>query len=115
MEHWAETEEVKEAARTSRRQSDNREAKLGLAEHEGARLLRRYWFRVAGSHGFGVTAHSEHEATNLAAKAAEKLGLAFDLIEVTPDVDVTTLDQGHVIPNMGPPNFHGVWFPFDGL
>ncbi len=27
------------------------------------------------------------------------------------DVDVRTLDQGHVIPNMLPPDRRGVWYP----
>ncbi len=30
---------------------------------------------------------------------------------VTEDVDVRQLDQRHVIPNMGPPIWRGVWFP----
>jgi hypothetical protein len=28
---------------------------------------------------------------------------------------VRDLDQGHVIPNMGPPNLRGVWFPMLNL
>ena len=27
------------------------------------------------------------------------------------NVDVSTLDAGHVLPNMSPPNIRGVWFP----
>ena len=27
------------------------------------------------------------------------------------DVDVSTLDAGHVLPNMSPPVRRGVWFP----
>jgi hypothetical protein len=27
------------------------------------------------------------------------------------DVDVSSLDQRHVLPNMGPPNWRGVWYP----
>ena len=111
MEHWAHTDEIKDAARATRRQDDVREAALGLAESQGERLLRRFWFRVAGAHGFGVTAYSEEEAASMARGAASELGVSFELLEVIPDVDVQTLDAGHVIPNMGPPNFHGVWFP----
>jgi hypothetical protein len=33
------------------------------------------------------------------------------LTTVVPDVDIRTLDQAHVIPNMGPVVFRGVWFP----
>ena len=28
-----------------------------------------------------------------------------------PNVDINELDQGHVIPNMKPPNYRGIWFP----
>lgn len=31
--------------------------------------------------------------------------------KVIEDVDIRTLDQGHVIPNMHPPNNRGIWFP----
>jgi len=34
-----------------------------------------------------------------------------DAVKVTEDVDVSTLDAGHVLPNMYPPNERGVWFP----
>jgi hypothetical protein len=33
-------------------------------------------------------------------------------IEVIEDIDVQLLDKGHVVPNMGPVVFKGVWFPF---
>jgi hypothetical protein len=32
-------------------------------------------------------------------------------LHVTEDVDIQTLDQGHVLPNMGVPSERGVWFP----
>lgn len=73
--------------------------------------LRRYWFALPGRLGIGVTAFSLDEAEALARKACQELGWAFETPEVIQDVDVRTLDQNHVIPNMLPPNFHGVWFP----
>jgi hypothetical protein len=27
------------------------------------------------------------------------------------NVDVSTLDEGHVLPNMAPPNERGIWYP----
>ncbi len=33
------------------------------------------------------------------------------IAEVIEDVDVQTLDAGHVLPNMGDPSIRGVWFP----
>ena len=30
---------------------------------------------------------------------------------IIPDVDVSTLDAGHILPDMAPPNRRGIWFP----
>ena len=73
--------------------------------------LQRFWFRTAEGLGIGVTAASRGEAERLAHDAAERLNLNFEVLEVVADVDIRTLDQGHVIPNMGPPSVRGVWFP----
>jgi hypothetical protein len=73
--------------------------------------LRRFWFAVPGTYGFGVTASSRAEAEALAREAATRLGQRFEPTKIIEDVDIRDLDQGHVIPNMGPPNFRGVWFP----
>jgi hypothetical protein len=34
-----------------------------------------------------------------------------EIDRVVTDVDISTLDQGHVIPNMNMPLARGVWFP----
>jgi hypothetical protein len=73
--------------------------------------LRRFWFPVPGSLGYGVTAYSRPEAEALAREAADRLGRSFEATGVIEDVDVRELDQQHVTPNMGPPHFRGVWFP----
>jgi hypothetical protein len=76
-------------------------------------LLHRYWFDTKGEGhlGFGVTAYSVEDAKVLVDEAAKRLGLSAQVNEVVEDVDVRDLDQNHVVPNMGPPNFRGVWFP----
>ena len=74
-------------------------------------LLRRFWFKTKEHLGFGVTAYSLDDATHLVEEAARSLGLDYELADVIENVDVRSLDQGHVIPNMGPPNLRGVWFP----
>lgn len=38
-------------------------------------------------------------------------GLFLEIKEIVPDVDIRTLDQRHVIPNMEVPVVRGVWFP----
>ncbi len=73
--------------------------------------LRRYWFTVPSHLGIGVTATSRNEAEALARDAARRLGWRFEGTACTEDVDVRDLDQRHVVPNMGPPNLLGVWYP----
>jgi hypothetical protein len=61
--------------------------------------------------GCGVTAYDEADARQI----IERLLLESDgwpeVKSVTVDVDIRKLDQGHVIPNMEPPNWRGIWFP----
>ncbi len=74
-------------------------------------LLHRFWFELRRGLGVGVTAHSREEAQGLARAACDASGWEFDLVQVVEGIDVADLDQSHVVPNMGPPNFKGVWFP----
>ncbi|MDQ6787333.1 MAG: hypothetical protein M3033_11050 [Acidobacteriota bacterium] len=60
---------------------------------------------------FGVTAYSLDDAKRLLNEAVQELDWSYDLLEVIEDIDVRTLDQGHIIPNMGACNFRGVWYP----
>ena len=73
--------------------------------------LKRFWFVIPGHLGIGVTAFSRAEADRLAADAAERLGWPCPSGLVIEDVDVRELDQGHVVPNMGPAAVRGVWYP----
>jgi ADP-ribose pyrophosphatase YjhB (NUDIX family) len=73
--------------------------------------LRRFWFPIPGHLGIGVTAATQAAARELAERTrvacwpdAPPLGA------VVEDVDVGTLDQGHVIPNMRPAVWPGVWY-----
>lgn len=83
-------------------------------------MLHRYWFRFEGdarslpaglAMGCGVTARSRHEAAELIRQrvlSSDELPTVASVIE---DVDVSTLDLEHVLPNAGPANVRGVWFP----
>ena len=73
--------------------------------------LHRYWFPAFGYMGIGVTAYSLAEAQALAKIEAARIGWSFNSADVVVDVDLQKLDQRHVVPNIRPPNFHGVWFP----
>lgn len=72
-------------------------------------LLTRYWFRTKSGYGIGVTAYSLPDARALI--AAQSVSTSGEIVDVVENVDVNTLDEGHVIPNMGPPNVRGIWFP----
>jgi hypothetical protein len=80
--------------------------------------LRRFWFtfRVAPEFsplglGCGVTARCREDAIQILS-ATVFAGRAVLMIEsVVEDVDIRSLDQGHVVPNMGDVTQRGVWFP----
>ena len=78
-------------------------------------LLHRYWFKTSEHRGLGVTAYSLDDAWSLIENAARYLEWKYEVLEVIEDVDVRDLDQGHVVPNMGPPNLRGVWYPMLNL
>ena len=73
--------------------------------------LRRFWFESSRNRGVGVTAYSLADARIILGSTIRRNNLDVDVINIIEDIDIRTLDQGHVIPNMNPPNFRGVWFP----
>jgi len=83
--------------------------------------LHRYWFKFAltlsDPHppgtllGCGVTAYSQEDAVALVVeKVFTKIPLPA-IESVQEDVDISTLDAGHVRPNMGNVLKRGIWFP----
>ena len=85
-------------------------------------MLRRYWFVLNPSDRFGpknigVTALTKKEAVALINDVFPRYGLekVYSNIdgrtEVFEDIDITLLDQNHVIPNMGVVTWKGIWFP----
>ena len=73
--------------------------------------LRRFWFQLSQGGGIGVTAGSEVEALELAEGARVRFYPAASIVEVVLDVEVSALDQDHVLPNAGPVVVRGVWYP----
>jgi hypothetical protein len=88
--------------------------------------MHRYWFsfdktpgtawadvlRLVGGVllGCGVTAHDRADAEALLRKVFDPDPVP-PVTEVCEDVELTALDQGHVVPNMGNPAERGIWFP----
>jgi len=84
--------------------------------------MTRYWFEFdfkdypdnippGAYYGCGITAYNCDQAMLLLKNKVFKnkdLPKIFKLLE---NVDVSTLDQGVVIPNMRPPSYIGIWFP----
>ena len=82
--------------------------------------LRRYWivfegagrFRLGLGYGCGVTAIDREDAIRLIEQKIFKGKIRpLPITGVTEDVDVSTLNAGHVLPNMLPADRRGIWFP----
>ena len=81
----------------------------------------RYWFKfeIDTAFGFppgigigcGVTAYDYSDALKLLDEKIFNTIARPPFAKIVENVDIRTLDQGHVIPNMNPPNYRGVWFP----
>jgi hypothetical protein len=84
----------------------------------GSVALRRFWFefdRTASQRAFmtpwcGVTAFDLDDAQSLIETRVFPEGLP-KVLRVVEDVDVSTLDADHVLLNMAPPNWRGIWYP----
>jgi hypothetical protein len=59
----------------------------------------------------GITAYDEADARRIFEDQVVTAYGSRTIIAMTTDVDVSTLDKGHVSPNMGDPSSRGVWFP----
>jgi hypothetical protein len=80
--------------------------------------LKRYWFRfetfgkpTSLNLGCGVTAYDYEDAVNLLHDRVFARKDLPGIIECSENVDVSTLDQKHVLPNIGLVTVRGVWFP----
>ena len=86
-------------------------------------LVVRYWIELDTSEamflsgfGYGVTAYDYEDALGL---LREHLSSFYEkpialppVVSVIEDVDVSTLDERHVLPNMGVTVWRGIWYPW---
>ncbi|MCL6416650.1 hypothetical protein MIB92_13400 [Aestuariirhabdus sp. Z084] len=114
MEHWTETEKLKGSSRIHRRRDDLHYSREGIDEYT-RKYLQPYWFPLDQGIGIGITAYSEGEAISLAEECLKKYYPNQELGKPIIGLSVNELDQGHVIPNMGPINLKGVWFPKENV
>jgi len=86
--------------------------------------LKRYWFEFEFElewddpkippgtlMGCGVTAYNYEDTVDMLCRIVFDNKVLPKIKKIIEDVDITTLDKGHVIPNMLPPNWRGIWFP----
>jgi hypothetical protein len=83
--------------------------------------LRRFWFTfeltLREPHppgvlmGCGVTAVDEADAIRILKNRVFGSDLLPEIKTTVTDVDMSKLDQHHVLPNIGDPTTRGVWFP----
>ena len=78
--------------------------------------LRRFWFSFEGLPSFsvlnvgcGVTAYTYDDALHLLKDRV--FAQSLPACSVIEDIDISTLDENHVRPNMGVVTQRGVWFP----
>ena len=82
--------------------------------------LRRYWYSFEADSlggfsplrlGCGITAFNRVDADAILRLVALKEDNVPVVSGVIEDVDISSLDGGHVVPNMGSCAVRGVWFP----
>jgi hypothetical protein len=80
--------------------------------------MTRYWIEFASpprdsalNLGCGLTAHDYDDALGLLRERVFKKTGLLDILRVAENVDISTLDQKHVVPNMEVPIYRGIWFP----
>lgn len=81
-------------------------------------MLHRFWFCLAQSTtpsilnlGCGITAYDEADARDILQERVFSIYGTREILSMMKDVDVSTLDEDHIRPNMGTPAARGVWFP----
>ncbi|SHN09662.1 hypothetical protein [Mucilaginibacter sp. OK098] len=82
--------------------------------------LTRYWFEFKKNDDLfpqaytrcGVTAYNYNDAINLLNQYMFKGNIMPIIKNVIENIDVSTLDANHILPNLViPPNFRGIWYP----
>jgi hypothetical protein len=80
--------------------------------------LCRYWLNFDNidsfsplSIGCGVTAYDKDDLYNILSDTIFSNSIIPETLTIYENIDIGTLDQGHVIPNMEAPDIRGVWFP----
>ncbi len=92
--------------------------KMSLGKGQAVHL-RRFWFEFEHTPqlpsvllmGCGVSASSRDVAEAIISKRLFKGAELPTCLKVIEDIDISTLDPNHVLPNMGVVVRSGIWFP----
>jgi hypothetical protein len=85
-------------------------------------MLKRYWIILSpnnrfGANNIGVTAVTLQQAKTLVKENLRNLGWtqvleeSIDNAEAIENIDIRTLDENHVVPNIGVVSRQGIWYP----
>jgi hypothetical protein len=81
-------------------------------------MLTRYWFAFVQSEspsalnlGCGITAYDRSDAERMLHDTVFSIFAERVVAQVVENIDVTTLEKNHVLPNLGNPAVRGVWYP----
>ena len=84
-------------------------------------MLRKFWFEFEIDSAFnfppgiglgcGITTYDYNDALKMMDEKIFHSIKRPPFKKVIQDVEISMLDEGHVIPNMKNFNFHGIWFP----
>jgi hypothetical protein len=85
-------------------------------------LLTRFWFEFEVSNvndlpagltwGCGITAYNYNDAISILGQRVFKGQEIPKIVKRIKNIDIRTLDQGHVVVNMKDPTLRGIWFPY---
>ena len=82
-------------------------------------MLHRFWVRFTGENndvfpfqnGCGVTAYDLEDAIYLLQTKEFRKRNTPKIASIIVDIDVSTLDADHILPNLGICSNRGIWFP----
>jgi hypothetical protein len=81
-------------------------------------MLHRCWLTVSGTNlrpgsdrGVGVTAFTDQDALNILKETFPTDKYSYTVERIEFDIDLGTLDRNHIIPNMHPSVWRGIWYP----
>jgi hypothetical protein len=81
-------------------------------------MLRRFWLKLKVSSkptilnlGCGITAYDQEDALKIFREMVVPIYGDREVVEIIENIDVSTLDETVIRPNMGIPSNRGVWFP----